>query len=245
VLRQLGFASAAAALARRIAARHEVEIDLDPDVSDIARITEAARSHRLKVHMDGARLANALVTLGVPVKNVTTDLGVDVLSFGATKNGAMYADAVVFFRDTSAARPELATEGGASLAVPFAGDAIAQLVGGGLEEERAVRYFAFYFQLRRAFYFIHRGLAGECPSMQRLREALWNNVFTHDMRGYDAALCGRMEDFATVLLQEEGVAVVHVAAFRLSPFFRISYATGVEALEEACRRIQRFCANLT
>ena len=56
---------------------------------------------------------------------------------------------------------------------------------------------------------------------------------------------GNDEDFATALLQEEGVAVVHGAAFGLSPFFRISYATGVEALEEACRRIQRFCANLT
>jgi aspartate aminotransferase len=53
------------------------------------------------------------------------------------------------------------------------------------------------------------------------------------------------EDFATALLQEEGVAVVHGAAFGLSPFFRISYATGLEALEEACRRIQRFCANAT
>jgi aspartate aminotransferase len=52
------------------------------------------------------------------------------------------------------------------------------------------------------------------------------------------------EDFATALLQEEGVAVVHGAAFGLSPFFRISYATGIEALEEACRRIQRFCAGL-
>jgi aspartate aminotransferase len=52
------------------------------------------------------------------------------------------------------------------------------------------------------------------------------------------------EDFATALLQEEGVAVVHGAAFGLSPFFRISYATGIEALEEACRRIQRFCANV-
>jgi aspartate aminotransferase len=56
---------------------------------------------------------------------------------------------------------------------------------------------------------------------------------------------GSDEDFATALLQEEGVAVVHGAAFGLSPFFRISYATGIEALEEACRRIQRFCANLT
>jgi aspartate aminotransferase len=56
---------------------------------------------------------------------------------------------------------------------------------------------------------------------------------------------GSDEDFATALLQEEGVAVVHGAAFGLSPFFRISYATGIEALEEACRRVQRFCANLT
>ncbi len=53
------------------------------------------------------------------------------------------------------------------------------------------------------------------------------------------------EDFTTALLEEEGVAVVHGAAFGLSPFFRISYATGIEALEEACRRIQRFCANLS
>jgi aspartate aminotransferase len=53
------------------------------------------------------------------------------------------------------------------------------------------------------------------------------------------------EDVAAALLEEEGVAVVHGAAFGLSPFFRISYATGIQALEEACRRIQRFCANLT
>jgi aspartate aminotransferase len=52
------------------------------------------------------------------------------------------------------------------------------------------------------------------------------------------------EDFATALLDEEGVAVVHGAAFGLSPFFRVSYATGEKALEEACRRIQRFCASL-
>jgi aspartate aminotransferase len=56
---------------------------------------------------------------------------------------------------------------------------------------------------------------------------------------------GNDEDFATALLEEEGVAVVHGAAFGLSPFFRISYATGITALEEACRRIQRFCGNLS
>lgn len=51
-------------------------------------------------------------------------------------------------------------------------------------------------------------------------------------------------DFATTLLEEEGVAVVHGEAFAGSPAFRVSYATSKEVLEDACRRIQRFCGNL-
>jgi aspartate aminotransferase len=52
------------------------------------------------------------------------------------------------------------------------------------------------------------------------------------------------EDFTTALLETEGVAVVHGAAFGSSPFFRVSYAASNATLEEACRRIQRFCGNL-
>jgi aspartate aminotransferase len=52
------------------------------------------------------------------------------------------------------------------------------------------------------------------------------------------------EDFVTELLEAEGVAVVHGAAFGLGPAFRISYAVATPVLEEACRRIQRFCGNL-
>ena len=52
------------------------------------------------------------------------------------------------------------------------------------------------------------------------------------------------EDFVTYLLESVGVAAVHGAAFGLSPFFRISYATSTEALTEACRRIQKACADL-
>ena len=52
------------------------------------------------------------------------------------------------------------------------------------------------------------------------------------------------EDFVTALLEEEGVACVHGAAFAGSPSFRISYAASTAALEEACKRIQRFCGNL-
>ena len=53
------------------------------------------------------------------------------------------------------------------------------------------------------------------------------------------------EDFVTYLLEEEGVAAVHGAAFGLEPHFRISYATATDLLEDACQRIQRACANLT
>ncbi|MBX3552013.1 MAG: aminotransferase class I/II-fold pyridoxal phosphate-dependent enzyme, partial [Pseudolabrys sp.] len=52
------------------------------------------------------------------------------------------------------------------------------------------------------------------------------------------------EDFVSELLEAEGVAVVQGSAFGLGPAFRISYATKTEDLEEACRRIQRFCGNL-
>jgi aspartate aminotransferase len=52
------------------------------------------------------------------------------------------------------------------------------------------------------------------------------------------------EDFALALLDEEGVAVVHGAAFAMSPYFRASYAASNAELEEACGRIQRFCGNL-
>ena len=52
------------------------------------------------------------------------------------------------------------------------------------------------------------------------------------------------EDFATALLEEEGVAVVFGGAFGLSPNFRVSYATSDDNLREACSRIQRFCAGL-
>ncbi|TMH65137.1 MAG: sigma-54-dependent Fis family transcriptional regulator [Betaproteobacteria bacterium] len=107
---------------------------------------------------------------------------------------------------------ERQAKGGASLPLPFAEEAIAALVNRAIPEERALHIFSLFFQLRRAFYFIHRSLAGECESMRRLREALWNNVFTHDMRGYEAALWERMEDFSTLLLGETGTGKGQAAA---------------------------------
>jgi aspartate aminotransferase len=64
------------------------------------------------------------------------------------------------------------------------------------------------------------------------------------LRARNGKLIDSDEAFAAELLEQEDVAVVHGAAFGLSPFFRISYATSNEILEDACHRIQRFCASL-
>ncbi len=73
----------------------EVGTAYRPD--EIAALTELAHRRELGVHMDGARFANAVEFLGCSPADVTWRAGVDVLSFGATKNGALAAEAVVFF----------------------------------------------------------------------------------------------------------------------------------------------------
>ena len=65
--------------------------------AEVAAVCEVAHARGLHVHMDGARFANALAFLGCHPGDVTWRAGVDVLSFGATKNGALGAEAVVFF----------------------------------------------------------------------------------------------------------------------------------------------------
>jgi threonine aldolase len=67
-------------------------------LDDIAAIGAIARAAGVRFHMDGARFANALVTLKCTPAEMTWRSGVDILSFGATKNGAMAADAIVVFK---------------------------------------------------------------------------------------------------------------------------------------------------
>lgn len=66
-------------------------------IDEIRTLSDFAHSHNMLLHMDGARLANAAVSLGIGFREFTRDAGVDVLSFGGTKNGMMYGEAIVFF----------------------------------------------------------------------------------------------------------------------------------------------------
>ncbi len=95
--------------------------------------------------------------------------------------------------------------------VDFSGQAFDSLLKSGFKIETAVHYFALSFQLRRAFYFIDQNIKGQCPSMVRLKESLWNNVFTNSLEVYDSHLWNRMEDFSTLILGETGTGKGAVA----------------------------------
>lgn len=65
---------------------------------EILKLSDYAHRHGMLLHMDGARISNAAVALNLPFKAFTTDAGVDVLSFGGTKNGIMFGEAVCFLK---------------------------------------------------------------------------------------------------------------------------------------------------
>ena len=72
-------------------------------VNEIKALADLAHEHGMLLHMDGARIANAAVSLGLPFRAFTKDAGVDILSFGGTKNGMMIGEAVLFFNSALAA----------------------------------------------------------------------------------------------------------------------------------------------
>lgn len=83
--------------ARGLSLSQATECGLVYAPAEIAALAETARRHGMKLHMDGARFANALVALGCSPAEMTWKSGVDILSFGATKNGCLAAEAIVAF----------------------------------------------------------------------------------------------------------------------------------------------------
>lgn len=86
-----------------ISITQSTEMGTTYSVAEIEKIANFAHSKGMLLHMDGARLANAAVYLGMTFKEFTTDAGVDVLSFGGTKNGMMLGEAICFLRPGLAA----------------------------------------------------------------------------------------------------------------------------------------------
>jgi hypothetical protein len=81
----------------------------------------------------------------------------------------------------------------------------------GFNDAETEKFIALFYQLHRGFYFISSAISGNCASIVELRMRLWNNIFTFNPQWYVDYLCGKMEDFSTLLLGETGTGKSLVA----------------------------------
>ena len=177
-------------------------------IEEIEAIAAVAHSHNLSMHMDGARFANALVTLGVTPAQMTWQAGIDVLSFGGTKNGCLTAEAVVFFK------PELVGD------FPFLQKRAGQLLSKSrFISSQFMGYLADDVWMRNARQAnamaqrLSKGLA-DLPGLELAYPTQSNEVFVV----MSAALIDRLSATGLVINDEEldGKAVRFVAAWNTS-----------------------------
>lgn len=119
---------------------------------EVRALADVCHANGLRLHMDGARVANAAAALDLPVSAFTRDAGVDVLSFGGTKNGLLYGEAVVFFDAAAADRFRFQRKSAAQLAskMRFIGAQFAAVYGSSLWLELARRANAMAARLAAA-----------------------------------------------------------------------------------------------
>ncbi len=125
--------------------------------------------------------------------------------------GMLFAQYHHYLQEFDALILQQLKEGDEPCAVAFSAELLEKLREYGFKSPEARHYFAFFYQMRRAFYFIGQ-MIGQSRSMRSLRCALWNNIFTHDARRYETMLWDRMEDFSTLLLGETGTGKGAAAA---------------------------------
>ncbi|TVQ20316.1 MAG: low specificity L-threonine aldolase [Spirochaetaceae bacterium] len=101
---------------RVVSITQATEVGTVYSVDEIRELSRFCRRHDLVLHMDGARISNAAVSLGLGLYEASGKLGVDILSLGGTKNGLMFGEAVVFFRSDLADEFEFIRKQGTQLA---------------------------------------------------------------------------------------------------------------------------------
>lgn len=160
-------------------------------------------------------LVSLLAALDARLESLGRGRSLDVRRFGAEDRALVEAGLLfaVFHRLAPALderiRRELRGERGE---VGFAREALSELSARGIDEPQAFHYLAIFWQMRRAFFFVETTLPGTSASMRRLRQSLWNDLFTADLALYARLLWRRMEDFSTFLTGETGTGKGTAAA---------------------------------
>jgi len=95
-------------------------------------------------------------------------------------------------------------EGDNACSIEWSDSILKNFIEYGFSETEAIHFFAIFFQLRRAHYFINSLLVGKSKCMKQLRMNLWNNIFSFNLKWYDKYLNSKMEDFSTLLIGETG-----------------------------------------
>jgi threonine aldolase len=111
-----GFGDVHHAQPRVVSITQSTEVGTVYTPSEIAAICDHAHSLGMFVHLDGARIANAAASLGVPLRAFTTDVGVDVVSLGGTKNGLLYGEGIVVLNPDAVDGVEFLRKAGMQLA---------------------------------------------------------------------------------------------------------------------------------
>lgn len=118
----------------------------------------------------------------------------------------------LFYQEFDQLIVDQVSAGATSLPVKFASTALNRMRQRGIGADEAARFFGMFYQLRRAYHFIVRGLIGQSACMQEFRRRLWNNVFTQNVQWFERHFWNRMEDFSTLLLGETGTGKGAAAA---------------------------------
>lgn len=94
--------------------------------------------------------------------------------------------------------------GDTAISLPCAKELLKRFDVAGFDEQASAKYIALFYQLHRGFHFINSSVSGQSPAVVELRMRLWNNIFTFNPHWYLDYLCGRMEEFSTLLLGPTG-----------------------------------------
>ncbi|WP_448006582.1 threonine aldolase family protein [Agromyces bauzanensis] len=144
---------------------------------EVRTIAEHVHRHGMKLHMDGARLSNAAASLGLPLRAFTRDAGVDVLSFGGTKNGALGGEAIVVLNPEASVGLKYLRKLNMQLAskMRFVSAQLIALLEGDLYLRNASHANAMARRLRDA---LDAGIAaGDLPGLAFTQETQSNGVF--------------------------------------------------------------------